>query len=287
MCKNSAVVCEPQPQTPVRHIISLTLHHHRLLLLLAVLSFLPLKINAQATWSPVVRVGPGYVDCFTRQVVRTSGDVVYVVANASGYTGGTAPSSVRVYKGAPSGNPTSFTEMDAAHRPSNGIRIGGVEAKLAGADRFIQIVYEDIEASQTKYVKFDTLNDTWGVPEVVGPLVGQNRTDRYLGRTGLALDSNGLPHVITGGVNERMYYTNRVTGSWSTPVVIAAASTNMKPSMAFDRNGVLHVAFYDGLASIFYRQRDLSGNWSNAETVTGSATTDQADQSPSLVIDSS
>lgn len=119
------------------------------------------KVFAQATFSPIVTVGPGYVDCYTRQVVRTAGDVVYVVLNASGFDGGTAPSSVRVYKGSPAGNPTSFTEMDAAHRPNNGVRIGGVEAKLAGADHFIQIVYEDIGAAQTKYAKFDTTTDTW------------------------------------------------------------------------------------------------------------------------------
>jgi hypothetical protein len=122
-------------------------------LLLTAFSFAPSALHltpqlyAQATFSPIVTVGPGYVDCYTRQVVRTAGDVVYVVLNASGFDGGTAPSSVRVYKGSPAGNPTSFTEMDAAHRPNNGTRIGGVEAKLAGADPFIQIVYEDISAS--------------------------------------------------------------------------------------------------------------------------------------------
>jgi hypothetical protein len=64
-------------------------------------------MQAQATWSPIVKVGPGYVDCYTRQVVRTAGDVVYVVTNASGFSGGTALSSIRMYKGSPAGNPTS------------------------------------------------------------------------------------------------------------------------------------------------------------------------------------
>lgn len=62
-----------------------------LLFLLSCISlhFTP-KAFAQATFSPIVTVGPGYVDCYTRQVVRTAGDVVYVVLNASGFDGGTA-----------------------------------------------------------------------------------------------------------------------------------------------------------------------------------------------------
>src|SRR6185312_1471869 len=244
-------------------------------------------LHAQATWSPIVKVGPGYVDCYTRQVVRTSGDVVYVVTNASGFSGGTIPSSIRMYKGSPSGNPTSFVEVDAAHRPANGTRFGGVEARLAGTDRFIQIVYEDIAASQTKYVKFDTVTDTWGTPEVVGALSGQNTLNRYMGKTGLALDANGAPHVITGGSNEAMYYTNRTAGAWSAPVAVAPSSADMHPSLAFDGNGVLQMAFYDGAAGMFYRQRNPStGAWSATETVTSNASTSQSDESPSLAIDS-
>src|SRR5580704_12699617 len=151
------------------------LSYGKFFLLVAGVSWIALKLYAQ-TWSPIVTVGPGYVDCYTRQVVRTSGDVVYVVTNASGFSGGTAPASLRVYKGSPAVNPTSFAEMDAAHHPANGVRMGGVEAKIAGSDRFIQIVYEDIGAGQTRYVKFDTLTDTWGTPEVVGSLNGLNTT---------------------------------------------------------------------------------------------------------------
>jgi hypothetical protein len=255
---------------------------------IAALLLAAVRVHAQATWSPIVKVGPGYVDCFARQVVRTSSDVVYVITNASGFSGGTLPSSIRVYKGSPAGNPTTFAEVDAAHRPSNAVRMGGVEAKLAGTDRFIQIVYEDISASQTKYVKFDTLTDTWGTPEVVGALNGQNTLERYFSKTGLVLDSNGIPHVITGGKNESMYYTNRVNGTWSAPVAVANSSSQMHPSMSFDRNGTLHVAYYDGASSMFYRNRNAaSGTWSAVETITSNVSTSQSDESPSLVIDSS
>jgi hypothetical protein len=276
----------------MRSIFQVSRLPHRLEFLRAAMAaaFLLVSIVAygQATWDPIVLVGPGYVDCYTRQVVRTSADVVYVITNASGFTGGTAPASVRVYKGSPAGNPTSFAEMDAAHRPANSVRMGGVEAKIAGPDRFIQIVYEDIAASQTKYVKFDTVTDTWGTPEVVGALNGQNTTDRYMGKTGLVLDASGLPHVITGGKSENMYYTNRTSGSWSTPVAVANSSSQMHPSMAFDRNGTLHVAYYDGNINMFYRNRNPStGAWSAVETISNNVSTSQSDESPSLAIDSS
>lgn len=256
--------------------------------LIAAILLCGVRAHGQATWSPIVLVGPGYVDCYTRQVVRTSADVVYVITNASGFSGGTAVASVRVYKGSPAGNPTSFGEMDSTHRPANAVRMGGVEAKLAGNDRFIQIVYEDIAASQTKYVKFDTVTDTWGTPEVVGALNGQNTLNRYMGKTGMALDANGVPHVITGGTNESMYYTNRVSGSWSAPLAIAGSSSHMHPSMAFDHNGTLHVAYYDGTTSMFYRNRNAAtGAWSAVETISSNVSTSQSDESPSLAIDSS
>lgn len=279
--------------TKMRHIhpaLPLSSRYPRFLRVAGIGAFLlaSMVAHGQATWDPIVQVGPGYVDCYTRQVVRTSADVVYVITNASGFTGGTAPASIRVYKGSPANNPTSFAEMDATHRPANSVRMGGVEAKIAGPDHLIQIVYEDIAASQTKYVKFDTSTDTWGTPEVVGALNGQNTTDRYMGKTGLALDSSGLPHVITGGKNENMYYTNRTSGSWSTPVAVANSSSQMHPSMAFDHNGTLHVAYYDGNINMFYRNRNPStGAWSAVETISNNVSTSQSDESPSLAIDSS
>src|SRR5262249_17227221 len=203
------------------------------------------------SWSPIVTVGPGYVDCYTRQVVRTSADVVYVVTNASGFSGGTAPSSIRVYKGSPAGNPGSFMEMDAADRPANSGRMGGVGAKIAGADSFIQIVYEDIGAGQTRYVKFNTLTDTWGTPEVVGSLNGLNTTNRYMGKTGLALDANGAPHVVTGGVSESMYYTNRIGGGWTGPGLVGGASAGKHPSLPLDCAGGVHPADFDGNVNKF------------------------------------
>jgi hypothetical protein len=263
-------------------------HYPGLLLLLALVLAAGREGRAQATWSPIVTVGPGYVDCYTRQVIRTSSDVVYVVTNASGFSGGATASSIRIYKGSPAVNPTSFAEVDAAHHPANGVRMGGVEAKIAGSDRFIQMAYEDVAASQAKYVKFDTVTDTWGTPEIIGPLSGQNTLDRYMGKTGLALDGNGAPHVITGGKNEAMYYTNRVSGSWSAPLAIAGSSSHMHPSMSFDRNGTLHVAYYDGTISMLYRSRNpANGAWSAVETVSNNVSTSQSDESPSLVIDSS
>jgi hypothetical protein len=61
----------------------------------------------------------------------------------------------------------------------------------------------------------------------------------------------------------------------------------MHPSLAVDRNGTLHMAFYDNAAGMFYRQRNpATGAWSAAETVTSNASTSQSDESPSLAIDS-
>ena len=89
-------------------------NYSKTVLVITTVLCLAVSADAQATWSPIVTVGPGYVDCSTRQVVRTSGDMVYVITNASGFSGGTAPSSVRVYKGSPSGKCRMMAEVKAS-----------------------------------------------------------------------------------------------------------------------------------------------------------------------------
>src|SRR4051794_38654787 len=90
-------------------------------LLIGILLFLSTTIPAlgQASWDPIVTVGPGYVDDYARMVVRTSSGLVYILANASLGPEQNGASSLRMYKGSPAGSPTTFTEVDAAHRPSN------------------------------------------------------------------------------------------------------------------------------------------------------------------------
>jgi hypothetical protein len=240
----------------------------------------------QASWNPIVTVGPGYVDDYARQVVRTSSGVVYIVTNASLWPEQSGASSLRMYKGSPAGTPTTFTEVDASHRPSNNVRFAGVEAKMS--DHLIKMAYEDDESLQEKYITFDTQTDTWGTPEIISSIPSSN-TNRFMSTTALALDANGKPHVFYGGVGQGILYRNKVGATWSAPVVISSADFDKHPSISFDRLGNLHVAFYDPgtTYAILYRFRNTSGTWSSIETVASSDVDEHSlDQGPSLVIDS-
>jgi hypothetical protein len=79
----------------------------------------------------------GYSDSFSRSVVRTTGNTVYYCMNASAIASG--HSTVKVFKGnAPV--PTSFTEMDVVHEPSDSTRIIGLDCRLNSSTGVISIV---------------------------------------------------------------------------------------------------------------------------------------------------
>jgi|GEM_PF-894273 len=238
------------------------------------------------TWEPIVNMNLiGYSDSYDRSVVRTNSGVLYYVLNASGIKDGA--SSVKVMKGN-STTPTAFAEMDSAHEPKDSTRVIGVDARLNTSTGIISIVYQLTTPNQVTYNTFDTNTDTWGTPEVVGSVQGE-QTLRYLSKISLALDSSGVPHVTYGGANEGIIYKDRTGGSWGNTFNISSNFDDMHTSMVFDTNGVLHLAWFnfDGSRSILYRERSASGVWSATETVDGNVGSagDKVDQSPSIAIE--
>src|SRR4051812_43850394 len=72
-----------------------------------------------ANGDKLVFVGSGYVENNARQVVRTSGGVVYVfAADDRPQRLSAGPGVVRAWKGNTPGIPTAFAEVDGAHRPT-------------------------------------------------------------------------------------------------------------------------------------------------------------------------
>ena len=66
-----------------------------------------------------VTVGSGYTHAATRELVRTSGGVVYIfVSDDTNQKRGTGPGRLHAWKGNRAGIPTAFTELDATHRPT-------------------------------------------------------------------------------------------------------------------------------------------------------------------------
>jgi hypothetical protein len=195
-----------------------------------------------------VRVGPatGYSDVSPKQVVRTSGNVPYLVAtNCDSYPCTSASQTVRVWRGNSTNVPTAFSRMDAGHEPGDA---GSVAAAIDGNDT-IHILWQDRNGASSTRIRYNTFNTTaglWGTPEVVEASVGSaedgGQGDSFVA---LAVDANGQAHaayLFHDGTRRRLAYKNRVSGSWNARTLIDNNSygTNEKawvPNIAFDTAG--------------------------------------------------
>jgi hypothetical protein len=257
--------------------------------------------NAAPPSGATVDVGPGYVDATTRQVIRTSGGRVYIIASDDtaavnrALHPATGPGVIRAYKGNQNGVPTAFTEVDAAGHPcsgscSNTTAFTGVDVRL-GSDGIARTLYSDNSGSigTLLFRTFSTATDTWGgateqLDTPIGTMVRGKIT------YALALDTLNVAHVVYVKSNA-LIYRNRTGGVWSAPVTVASAGGMVHPMLAFDTAGVLHLAWLiDGAApTIMYASRSAAGVWSAPETVAGTdvLTDGNADQGPSIAVDSS
>ena len=264
-----------------------------------------------------VTVGSGWTEASARQIVRTAGDIVYIITgddNPCNANSGQTVGLIRAWKGsgAQTGNsavPTAFTEMDSAHHPaSSGTNAScatgaGVTHMLTSPDLrldnvgIIHVAYIDGANATVYYNTFSTVSDTWGSPETVSTGA---RTDSDSGwprqvQVALALDANNKPHIAyaTSGSSNSIAYRNRVSGSWSSATTIASGTNQAHPSMVTSVDGALHLAWIDSSQSssgIKYSKCttcSTSPNWITAESVaTGVLVNGDNDQGPSIATDS-
>jgi hypothetical protein len=262
---------------------------------------------ASAAWSgpggggafePVV-VGTGYVDANTRQVVRTREDVVYVfAADDTAQRTASGPGVARAWKANVPGIPTAFAEVDGAHRPTAGTAANVIVDVDARLDRsgIVQLVYVDETNATLYYRTFSTISDSWGPAATLA--TGINVPDgffknlkRSAGAVSMALDAEGVPHVVYGS-GGTLFYTNRSGGTWSAPVVVAEGRRPTHPQLAFGRDGTLHLSWLENDADepeVLYSRMTRRGLWQPPELVDASDVQDNAtgDQGPSIAVTSS
>ena len=266
----------------------------------------PVHVTVQNTAVPtstaspdLVDVGPGSVDATTRNVMRTGAGRVYIIANDDTAAvnnpvhSATGPGVIRAYKGNQAGTPTAFAEVDGAHRPSSSgtTAFSGVDVRL-GSNGIAHTLFSDNATDNVNrcigtllYRPFSTVTDTWGATETIATCVGSQPRGRIA--YSLAVDSSNVPHIVfaKGG---SLFYANRAGGTWSAPVAIATGAPT-HPMLAFDANGVLHLAWLEDNgsgSSLRYAVRSGAA-WSAPELIpTGAILSNaNADQGPSIATD--
>jgi hypothetical protein len=242
------------------------------------------------TSSPI-HVGPGFSDVGTHQVVRTSADRVYIFAPEL------YQNYIHAYRATTAGIPSAFAEADAAHRPVARAAISVVDAAIDGNDR-VHLIWMDNDGPML-YGTFDTRTDAWGPSTQLADSRWPSSNGLRQGSEGvaLALDGAGTVHVVYTLVeNSRryLYYNNNAGGTWNHQARVDDQNgvNNGHPTMAFDGNGRLYVAWLveagANQGSLRIRGRSAGGAWDSASTLiaAGQFANDfySLDQGPSLLI---
>jgi len=244
------------------------------------------------TAGPLVVVGPGVSETSQRQLVRTSGDRVYIASvDDEGY--GLGPDArLHMYRATTTGSPTAFAVADAAHEPhvTQPLDLSGGDARI-DADGTIHVTYVvgNGETLSVQYQTFDTRDDAWGAAQTVTTLSADGDGVRGKVVSALALSPSGKPLVVTASSAGVSAWSRGSDGSWSRAAV--ADGYGLHPSLAFDSSGRAHLAWLAspyGTASIRYASRAPDGSWSDAEVVadTNVLTNTSSDQGPSVAFDS-
>ena len=212
-----------------------------------------------------VTVGGGFLEDSARQVLRTAGNVVYVVAADDNTCQNGGSGVIRVEKGvggqpANAGVPTSFVEQDAANHPvstgSGSCLFSSATSVLFSPDSrldrvgTIHMAYLDTASGTVYYQTFSTVTDTWGPRVAIALEWAQELPGSGWPRGGqvaLTLDANDVPDVVyatSGGANSLVFKT-RAGGLWSAATTVATGTDLMHPSMVTSRDGSLHLAWLE------------------------------------------
>ena len=262
-----------------------------------------------------VDVGNGYTDVTPRQLVRTSGNRLYV----SGWKFDTFPhggigsspwntQTLRMYKANQAGVPTSFTRLDSANEPA-----GVVSWSMAiDCEDVIHVVWTTRATwgspadtgvdNYVKYCQFDTATDVWGTVENIETTAGTKEIGQGDELVSIAIDAGGVPHIAyvkDDGTRRRVIYRNRAGGSWSSATTVddqtfGAGEGCWHPGIVFDNAGRIVVTWLRGdnmysswtatTGRLFVRVYS-SGVWGTTHDVVGAAVWTGIDQGSPLYVD--
>ncbi|NJO85745.1 MAG: hypothetical protein HC818_03120 [Synechococcaceae cyanobacterium RM1_1_27] len=188
-------------------------------------------------------------------------------------------SYIRAFRANNSGTPTGFTEVAAEDRPNAGSTIWSVDTAIDAQD-VVHLLYI-VDSGPIVYQTFDTKTDIWGAAEQIISSAWPDRNNglrQGSGGVSMALDSQGVPHVVYGkasGNLRRVYYNNRSNGKWNNEQLVDDQSDkdNSHAVMAFAPDGTMYVVWLvegseQGKGSVRVRAR-RDGAWEPANEAGG------------------
>lgn len=256
-----------------------------------------------STQNYMIEVGPGYTDVSAKQLVRTSGNRLYVSGSTCAeYPCTDVAQTLRMYRANSTGVPSGFTLLDAAKSPTG---VGQWAIAIDGADT-IHVAWNERTTSggglsTLRYTTFSTGSNSWGdSPETIDGALGLDVGGQGVQSLALALDASGAPHVVYlkgSGSARRVYQRARSGAGWSAATQLddgVSYSGNQKawhPNLAFDSAGRLLAVWQRGSfntdndGTLFSRVQAANGAWGVTVNVSGdNAARVTIDQSTSLLV---
>jgi hypothetical protein len=242
-----------------------------------------------------IAVGPGFSDVSPHQLVRTQGNVLYMVVPTCDSYPSCPANSLRVYRADQAGLPSSFSEQDVAHRPSGGVGSSSIGIDGAG---LIHVLWNDRQGTgHANYAAFDTASNRWR-PTTTLQVTGWTTFGQGDEGVALAVDATGAPHAAWNaiGVDGALHvqYATMVGGTWTSPqqvddIALANNHSAWHPTLAFTAGGDLILAWLDGTfnqtpdGTIHVRVRQANGLWAASQAIPDQALT-SIDNGPSLLL---
>ncbi len=211
-----------------------------------------------------------------RIVVRNSSGTPYIVLQDRNDSG------IEVWKGNAT-DPTSFSEQDTANNPQAGTDLYGSPAAAIDSTDIIHIVYQyyNTKTSELRYVTFnaDGLTDTFSGDVQIIADIGDDPTNILNLYTGIAVDSNEIPHLVytevivgKGTSYFGVFYNNRIGGSWNASgIEIEGASSSQRcyqPDIAIDSDNKPCVSYWNGTEGSYGAAKAAIGDANDAASFT-------------------
>ena len=239
-----------------------------------------------------VPVGSGNTDPTPRQLVRTSKNVLWIVAPTGTVYTATAPTTTSLYVWGANrpGTPDNFRPYDDTHAPGGGVNTSA--SAIDGAD-LIHSVW--ITPGRASYGVFNTATRLW---QGQIPLEDTNWTSYGQGDegAGIALNAQGVPYAVwnyVSGGQLHIHLAIRQGGVFGTPMQVDDVDVNggaRHPAVGFAPSGDFVVSWidsdggYSSAGTVRTRVLHPNGQWDPSYAVPNDTAGGSLDQSCSLLI---